>query len=248
MPTPGTTDVVVLCAGLGKRLQPLTNTIPKALVPVAGKPLLAYHLEAMREVGIRRIILVVGYLEEKIREFVGDGSRFGFEVHYVRQNPPRGTGDAVVAAAPKLKSDLFVVLYADIFFLRMKSVWNALFAGDAPKIICAEVEDTSQFGRVESRHAPEGEILESILEKDGKHRPGRVNAGLLLLPKTIIEILEGQDCTKRGEIELPQAVEELSIHGTKVLVKEVKGWFDIGNLPALHSASQLAATVGENEG
>lgn len=248
MPDPASTDVVVLCAGLGKRLRPLTNNIPKALVPVAGKPLLAYHLEAMREVGVRRIIFIVGYLEEKVREFVGDGLRFGFEAQYVRQSPPKGTGDAVVAAAPKIKSELFAVLYADVFFLPMKSVWKELFVDDIPKIICAEVEDTSRFGRVETRYAPEGEILESILEKDGKHRPGRVNAGLLLLPRTIIEILKGQDSTERGEVELPHAVEELSVHGTKVLVKEVKDWFDIGNLPALHSASQFAATVGKNEG
>jgi bifunctional UDP-N-acetylglucosamine pyrophosphorylase/glucosamine-1-phosphate N-acetyltransferase len=248
MPEPSSTDVVVLCAGLGKRLRPLTNTIPKALVPVAGKPLLAYHLEAMRDAGIRRVICIVGYLEGKIREFVGDGSRFGLEAQFVSQSPPKGTGDALAVAASYIISDPFAVLYADVFFYPMQSAWETLLDGDDAKIFCARVEDTAHFGRVETRTSPQGVMLDRIIEKDGKTRPGLVNAGLLLLPKTIFQALNVQTVTERGEVELPQAVEQISKHGTKVLVKQLDGWFDIGSLSALESASQFARSAGENEG
>jgi bifunctional UDP-N-acetylglucosamine pyrophosphorylase/glucosamine-1-phosphate N-acetyltransferase len=248
MPEPSSTDVVVLCAGLGKRLRPLTNTIPKALVPVAGKPLLAYHLEAMRDVGIRRVICIVGYLEDKIREFVGDGSSFGLKVQFVSQIPPKGTGDAVSVVASLIKSDPFAVLYADVFFYPMRPVWESLLDGNTAKIVCARVENTAQFGRVETYSSPQGDMLSTIMEKDGKTRPGLVNAGLLLLPKSILRVLNVHTVTERGEVELPQAVEQISKKGTRILVNQVGDWFDIGSLSALESASRFATSVGDDEG
>jgi NDP-sugar pyrophosphorylase family protein len=233
-------DVIVLCAGLGKRLRPLTNDVPKALVPVAGRPLLAYHLEAIRKAGLRRVVCVVGYKAEKVKDFAGDGSRFDLDVRYCCQDPPNGTGGAVLCAEHHVRSTTFAVIYADIFFHPMDTVWRDLILDNRPKIVCSQVEDASQFGRVETSPSPEGLVLQRIIEKDGRATPGLVNAGLFLLPRGIFSILRSQKRSPRGEIELPQAVEQLSRFETKVHVNLVNGWVDIGSLPQLRVASHLA--------
>jgi NDP-sugar pyrophosphorylase family protein len=87
--SPAQVDGVLLCAGVGQRRRPLTESIPKALIPVAGRPLLEYHLEAWRSAGVRHVVLVVGYREEQVRQYVKERSDFGLEVEYVTQPEQR---------------------------------------------------------------------------------------------------------------------------------------------------------------
>lgn len=235
----GSTDVVVLCAGRGTRLRPLTDNLPKALVRIGERPLLDYHLKALREAGIQRTICVVGHLAERITEFVGDGSRFGLQIEIVHQDPPNGTGGAVLATAARIHSDPFAVLYADIFFQPMAPVWRELLRDRRPKMLCAEVEDTSRFGRVECGEDEDGKYLKQVIEKDGRKRTGLVNAGLLLLPKSVLGALAGLKPSPRGELELPPVVEALVRSGQKVRIQQVGRWSDIGTLSALESANKF---------
>ncbi|MGB9605368.1 MAG: sugar phosphate nucleotidyltransferase, partial [Bryobacteraceae bacterium] len=88
--------VAILAGGLGTRLCPLTENVPKSLVPVAGEPFLAHQLRLLARSGIERVVLCTGHLGEKIREFAGDGRRFGLSVDYSEDGPaPLGTAGAV---------------------------------------------------------------------------------------------------------------------------------------------------------
>jgi NDP-sugar pyrophosphorylase family protein len=105
--------VAVLAGGLSTRLRPLTETIPKALVEVAGRPFAEHQIEWLRDEGIERVVFCVAYLGEMIRETLGHGSRFGISIEYVFDGQPlRGTGGALKHALPLLGDDFFV-LYGD---------------------------------------------------------------------------------------------------------------------------------------
>jgi NDP-sugar pyrophosphorylase family protein len=105
--------MAILAGGLATRLRPLTETVPKALLELAGEPFIAHQLRLVRREGISRVVLCVGYRWEMIRDFVGDGSRFGVEVRYSTDQPRLlGTGGALRKALPDLGPE-FLVMYGD---------------------------------------------------------------------------------------------------------------------------------------
>lgn len=107
--------LAILAGGLATRLRPITETIPKSLVSVAGRPFIEHQLEQLQREGIRRVVLCVGYLGEMVRDVVGDGSRFGLRVDYSFDGPKLlGTGGALRQALPLL-GDTFFVLYGDSY-------------------------------------------------------------------------------------------------------------------------------------
>jgi MurNAc alpha-1-phosphate uridylyltransferase len=106
---------MILAAGLGQRMRPLTDTLPKPLLSVAGKPLLQYHLEALQRAGIREVVINLAYLGDKIREFVGDGSRFGLQVDYSPEPEPLETGGGVLRALPLLGVAPFLLINGDVW-------------------------------------------------------------------------------------------------------------------------------------
>jgi MurNAc alpha-1-phosphate uridylyltransferase len=107
--------VAILAGGLATRLRPITETIPKALVAVAGQPFIFWQLNYLHGQGVRRVVLCIGYLGEMIEAVVGNGARFGLEVTYVLDGPNlMGTGGALKNALPILGDDFFV-LYGDSF-------------------------------------------------------------------------------------------------------------------------------------
>ncbi|HEX4343030.1 MAG TPA: nucleotidyltransferase family protein [Verrucomicrobiae bacterium] len=107
--------IAILAGGLATRLRPITEKIPKSLVPVAGKPFLAHQLELLRARGLRRIVLCIGYLGEMIQKDFGDGSAYGVHLDYSFDGPKLlGTGGALKRALPKLGEEFFV-LYGDSY-------------------------------------------------------------------------------------------------------------------------------------
>jgi NDP-sugar pyrophosphorylase family protein len=108
-------ECVILAGGLATRLRPLTETIPKALIEIAGEPFLAHQLRLLAKNGIRRAVLCTGYLGEQIREFAGNGARFGLELDYSPDGPVLlGTAGAIRQALPLLPDSFFVV-YGDSY-------------------------------------------------------------------------------------------------------------------------------------
>jgi len=105
----------ILAGGLATRLRPLTETIPKSLIEIAGEPFLAHQFRLLHAAGIRRVVLCCGYLGERVRDYAGDGSRFGLEVAYSFDGPIlRGTAGALAQALPLL-GERFFVLYGDSY-------------------------------------------------------------------------------------------------------------------------------------
>src|ERR1044071_9702153 len=107
--------IAILAGGLATRLRPMTETIPKALVEIAGEPFLAHQLRLLRAAGYERVVLCVGYLGKMVREFAGDGSAFGLYVEYSFDGPTLlGTAGAIVRALPLL-GPRFSVIYGDSY-------------------------------------------------------------------------------------------------------------------------------------
>ena len=106
---------VLLAAGEGVRLLPVTATRPKHLIKVGGKPILQFCLEAVKAAGITEVIIVTHYMGEAIREYFGDGEALGLRISYVEQKEILGTGNAAGVAEPYVKDD-FVLIYGDLLF------------------------------------------------------------------------------------------------------------------------------------
>lgn len=107
-------DVLLLAAGFGTRLRPLTDTLPKALVQVGGRTLLEWNLELLIKAGFSRVIINLHYLKDQIKDFLGDGSRFGIEVLYSEENPILDTGGAIKNIESLLQHDNLLTLNCDI--------------------------------------------------------------------------------------------------------------------------------------
>lgn len=106
---------MILAAGLGTRMRPLTNHTPKPLLKVLGKPLIAYHLEKLSVAGIREVVINHAYLGEQIEEFVGSGAHWDLKVYFSREMEPLETGGGICQALPLLGNEPFLVINADVW-------------------------------------------------------------------------------------------------------------------------------------
>lgn len=107
---------VVLAAGRGVRLKPLTDTTPKPLIEVRGKPLIVHHLERLRDLGLTQIHINTSWLAEKIQTTLGDGSRYGVHIHYSSEGPePLETGGGLFKMLPAIGREPFLVVNGDVF-------------------------------------------------------------------------------------------------------------------------------------
>lgn len=215
-------QAVILAAGKGIRLKPITEDIPKVMVKVKDKPIVEYIIEKLRSLGIDDITLVVNYKKETIEEYFKDS------VKYIEQKEPLGTANAVYVAKDFVKEDKFLLIYGDIFFTDdLKD-----FVKEEPTVMAVfEVKDASVFGRVKI----ENEKVVDIVEKDGTKSPGIVNAGIYLFDKKIFEAIEKTELSPRGEYELTDSVEILIKNGITVKPYFLKGeyWKDIGRISDL---------------
>ncbi len=104
----------IIAGGLARRLRPITEAIPKVLVEVAGKPIIEWQIEWLKKYGVDTIVILAGYLYEKIINYLGSGSRYGVNVVYVIEDEPRGTGGALKNAEKVLSDDIFLAVNGDI--------------------------------------------------------------------------------------------------------------------------------------
>lgn len=110
------TRAMVLAAGRGERMRPLTDSCPKPLVQVAGKPLIEYHLEGLARAGIREVVINLSWLGEQIRDRLGEGGRFGMSLHYSQEGyPALETGGGIYRALPLLGEEPFLLVNADVY-------------------------------------------------------------------------------------------------------------------------------------
>ena len=222
---------VVLAAGEGVRLQPITATRPKHLIKVGGKPILEYCLEGLKASGVTDVIIVTHYMGDAIRSFFEGGDRLGLEISYVEQAEMLGTGNAVSAVEPYVDGD-FVLVYGDLLFAPevMANVVQ-LYEAEKPSAVMTvvPVETPESYGIVE---IAAGKKVKRIVEKPGSgEAPSNLaNAGLYVFSNEIFDKLRQTKASVRGEWELTDAVSLLAKDAKTVLAAEIsKGdWLDIG--------------------
>jgi len=219
---------VVLAAGRGERLWPLTENTPKPLLPLANKPILARTLDALAHAGIHQIILVVGFRDEKIRVRFGKGEAIGSEIRYVKQETPKGTADALGTCSKELQGeDTFLVVYGDDHY---ETTVPRTFLAKAKRnkgitIGTANVQDASPFGKIQSRRG----LVTEIREKASKAEPGQVNAGIYLMDQSIFAGIRKTKRSIRGELELTEALRILIGDGVLVHAQDLgsRRWMGI---------------------
>jgi UDP-N-acetylglucosamine diphosphorylase/glucosamine-1-phosphate N-acetyltransferase len=222
---------VLLAAGAGERLMPITATRPKHLIKVAGKPILQYCLEAVKNAGINEVIIVTHYMGEVIRNYFGDGAKLGLKLTYVEQKAILGTGNAAEVAEPYIEGD-FVLIYGDLLFGQdaVKEVVS-LFKKQKPAAVmaCVPVEKPENYGIIEQDK--EGKV-KRIVEKPkaGKAPSNLANAGIYAFSKNVFNKIKKTEASERGEWELTDAITLLAQEGKTILAVQLnKGdWFDVG--------------------
>lgn len=210
-------QVIVLAAGRGTRMNPLTENVPKPMLPVGSKPMVTRVADAAVAAGAKRLIFVVGYEGESIREYVGT-SYEGTPVTYVEQTNPVGTADAVRSAADHVKEQ-FAVLNGDNIY-DVDSLRRLFESG--PGIGAYRVENPSEYGVLETRNGCVG----GLIEKPENPPSTLVNAGAYVFPESTTALLDVSK-SDRGEYELTDVVNRV-IDEHEMSFVEFDRWRDVG--------------------
>jgi glucose-1-phosphate thymidylyltransferase len=229
---------VILAAGQGTRLRPVTLTMPKPLVPVANKPLIAFAIEVLANAGLCDIGIVVNDLESPIRHQLGDGSSLGVHLDYIVQSEQRGLAHAINLCHNFVGSEPFCVFLGDnIFQDKMEDTLTGFASsGDEAAIALVEVPDPSRFGiaRVEDGHIVE------VIEKPANPPSNLAIAGVYLFRPSIFDAISRIKPSRRNELEITDAIQVLISDGRRVRSHTLKGWWiDAGKPDAIIRANQL---------
>ncbi|KDE56334.1 bifunctional sugar-1-phosphate nucleotidylyltransferase/acetyltransferase [Methanoculleus sp. MH98A] len=211
---------VVLAAGEGKRMRPLTARRPKVMLPIANRPMMEHLVVAARDAGITDFTFVVGYFEREIRNHFGDGSSLGVNIAYVTQRHQLGTADALRATAGMI-DDRFLLLNGDMI---LKSDDIRKFCRmDAPCVGIHETDHPQDYGVV----TVEGGRITGLEEKSEDPKSNLINAGAYLFEPGIFDLLSGLKISGRGEFELTDALDTYIREGT-LRAHSLAYWLDVG--------------------
>ncbi|WP_165394764.1 bifunctional sugar-1-phosphate nucleotidylyltransferase/acetyltransferase [Methanofollis fontis] len=213
-------EAVILAAGEGTRMRPLTAARPKVMLPLANSPMLEHLICAVRDAGITSIVLVVGYGEREVREWFGDGARLGVSIRYVVQRRQLGTADAL-RTTKGLVSERFLMLNGDMIV--GAEDLRALAATPAPCMGVHESDHPQDFGVV----TVEGERITGLEEKSPQPKSNLINAGVYLFEPEIYERLERVPLSGRGEYELTDALDDYIAEG-RLSAYTLSLWMDVG--------------------
>ncbi len=238
---------VILAAGEGTRMRPLTTSRPKVMLPLAGKPMLEHLVKNVRDANITDIILVVGYHEEAIRTWFGNGSKFGVSIRYVVQRKQMGTADALRTTEPFIH-EKFLMLNGDMII--ETSDLRKIIGQSGPLMATYTTTHPESFGVV----TVENKKIITLEEKSLHPKSDIINAGAYLFEIGIFTILKKISPSSRGEYELTDALTDY-ISEKQLTAYPLSTWMDVGypwdmlsaNEHLLESISgDLAGTVEEN--
>lgn len=229
-------DAVILAAGEGTRLRPLTVTRPKPMLPVAGRPILEWDLESLSKIGLKNVYIVIGYRKEKIIEHFG--KKFNnLRIEYIEQMEQLGTAHAVSMVKDRV-DDEFIVINGDLIisdeFIDNLLKKHGEFDADL-SISLVRVNNPSEFGIVKL----DGNHVKDIVEKPGESIGNLANAGVYVFNKKIFDAIDEIERSKRMEYEITDAI--------RILIKRqrVHGflcdgrWIDVGRPWDLLDANEI---------
>jgi len=214
---------IILCAGLAKRLYPLTVTMSKHLIPVANKPILFYSLEAMKEAGVEEVGIIVGATRQDIEEEVGNGDRWGLRVTYIPQEDPKGLAHAVKISRDFLGDEPFIMYLGDNLLKEGLGGFARHFRENKPNalILLYKVKNPSQFGVA---IVEEGRVKE-VMEKPKDPPSNLALVGAYIFDRHIFEAIDAIKPSARGEMEITDAIQFLIQNGYTVESHPVSGWW-----------------------
>ena len=230
---------LILCAGTGTRLRPFTHPLPKSLMPVGNRPLVAYLIDQLMEAGIREIGMVV---PPRHREFL-ELSRVWFPekvvFEWIVQHQPLGLAHAVLQARSYLQEEPFLLLLGDNFMqldVRQMVQQFRSFPDAEGLVALKRVRDPRKFGVAE---VAEKRILR-LTEKPSKPASNQIVAGAYMLNPSVFQVIEQLKPSARGELEMTDALQEMVQQGRPIYAWEHKGfWQDVGSAAGLLKANKI---------
>ncbi len=192
---------IILAGGLGERLRPLTDKVPKPLLPVKGKPIVQHAIENFKKHGIKDIVLSVGYRADKIKEYFGDGEKFGVKISYCVEDEPLGTGGAIKKASKGIKKK-FIAINGDNI---ADFDWTAILKAHKKKearitLALYPVEDVTKYGIAELK---DDRIINFIEKPSVEEAPSNLNnaGGYVMEPESLEILPEGKSSIERDCFE-----------------------------------------------
>lgn len=186
------TTALILAGGLGTRLRPLTDTIPKPLLPIQGKPILEHVVTQLRKHGVKSIILSIGYKHEEIQAYFGNGKKWGVTITYSIEDQPLGTGGAIRKAVGK--TPLFVVWGDNLMDVEYSRLYAIYEQHNAPVTMTLTArEDVEHFGVAKMQ----GNNIISFVEKPARNQApsNLINAGAIILQPECLSMLPLGKCS-----------------------------------------------------
>jgi glucose-1-phosphate thymidylyltransferase len=226
---------IIPVAGIGTRLRPHTFTLPKVLLNVAGKPILGHILEKVIAEGVTEATIVVGYLSEKIREYVALAYP-GFRVDFVEQEERLGLGHAIYLSRQALSGQPVLIILGDtIFDVDLKPVLRGAHSSIGVK----EVGDPRRFGVAVTRNG----FITQLVEKPEQPVSNLAIVGLYFIRSTTLldaclSELVRKDIRTKGEYQLTDALQMMLDRGEQMTTFAVDGWYDCGKPETLLSTNR----------
>lgn len=230
---------IILCAGEGTRLRPLTHTGAKHLIPVANKPVVHYVIEDLIKAGISEIgVIVSPNVENAFKRDLGDGSQWGISIQYIMQAEPKGLAHAAACAQEFVGDDPFVMTLGDNLLEQGIVQYVEKFRNSDVNamLLLYEVEDPTSFGVAKL----DGERIVQLVEKPKDPPSNLAIVGVYMFDKHIFEAIGKIKPSWRGELEITDAMQQLIDDGYMVAPATVQGWWnDVGQPNDMLEANRL---------
>jgi UDP-N-acetylglucosamine diphosphorylase/glucosamine-1-phosphate N-acetyltransferase len=214
---------VILAAGEGTRMRPLTKNRPKVMLPIGNRPILRHIIKEASSAGINEFVLVVGYHGDSIIDYFGDGLNFGVKIDYVLQKNRLGTAHAI-GTARSIINERFVVMNGDVMV--SSEVIRSLVEREEVAVMAAiEVDAPSQFGVLE---VDEGYVIR-LHEKPKKPPTNLANAGIYVFEPEVFGAIDKTPTSSRNEYEITRTIQDMIDKGIHIGYQVLTGtWLDIG--------------------